>query len=432
MAMKCYRFLTVGLLITFMSFGLRATTPSPSYTVTTGTLKLWLNNLSQSDNSVVSTWSDSSGFGNHCTQSNATYRPVFHLNSINGVPGVLFDGSNDYLTCGHGLDSTVIGTSGVQWTTFAVVYPLSNATQAIWDKSYIDCTGPCTDGGPNDVGGRGPALRLAKASDLDPAVFSGQALLPLVVSDKKDGSTSVAHVGNIDVANRPVIIVAQFNVDGATDTEKSKLFVNSVYQTQQCQHCGGSGASDNLDAASEFKVGAFLQGVNSPVVPFRPFNGYIFEILLYQGMLSASDRVTVQQYLNTKYAIPIGQQIYVAPDGKVGIGTTTPVHKFDVNIDPGSSPGTPVVFAGFGDLNGSNGLVYLQASGSMVGMRSRNGHDMGFFSDSNSLLMKLGNYSGDVTLPMAGSGILFRSPNGNVCKKLSIDNSGTPIWGNCP
>ena len=36
--------------------------------------------------------------------------------------------------------------------------------------------------------------------------------------------------------------------------------------------------------------------------------------------------------------------------------------------------------------------------------------------------------SGDVVLLAAGKGIVFKSPDGNTCKKLTIDDSGNPVW----
>ena len=35
---------------------------------------------------------------------------------------------------------------------------------------------------------------------------------------------------------------------------------------------------------------------------------------------------------------------------------------------------------------------------------------------------------GDLYISLAGNGILFKSPDGNTCKKLTIDNSGNAVW----
>ena len=34
----------------------------------------------------------------------------------------------------------------------------------------------------------------------------------------------------------------------------------------------------------------------------------------------------------------------------------------------------------------------------------------------------------DIYVSPSGNGIILRSPNGSICKKLTIDNSGSPVW----
>ena len=41
---------------------------------------------------------------------------------------------------------------------------------------------------------------------------------------------------------------------------------------------------------------------------------------------------------------------------------------------------------------------------------------------------KLDVFGGDVYVSSAGNGIIFKSPDGSICKKLTIDNSGNPVW----
>ncbi len=41
---------------------------------------------------------------------------------------------------------------------------------------------------------------------------------------------------------------------------------------------------------------------------------------------------------------------------------------------------------------------------------------------------KLDVYDGDIYVSSAGRGIILKSPDGSVCKKLTIDNSGNPVW----
>lgn len=55
------------------------------------------DNLSLSDTDPVSAWSDLSGNGNDASQPTATNQPTYQTGEINGLPAVVFDGSNDFM-----------------------------------------------------------------------------------------------------------------------------------------------------------------------------------------------------------------------------------------------------------------------------------------------------------------------------------------------
>jgi hypothetical protein len=266
-------------------------------------LELWLkaDSLSLSDGAAVTTWTDSSGQAHHCTQSTSRNRPVFHTSVINRLPGVLFDHVDDYLNCGHALNSTVIGASGVKWTTFVVVKTLSNSTQTVWSKFNYKCTGGnCPDGAPDANTGRGPRFFLGKASDLDPTLFSGSKLLAGIVSDRKDGSTGLVYLAGADVASQTSIIVGEFDMTGASDTDKEKIWVNSESQTLTAQHAGLSGASDNLN--SDFLIGADLMGINVALHPVNVLDAYLMELIVFRD-ISRDRRIAVNKYLSDKYGL---------------------------------------------------------------------------------------------------------------------------------
>jgi hypothetical protein len=69
---------------------------------------LWISadSLALNDGDSVTTWTDLSGQGNNVSQSNATYRPLYKTNIINGKPALLFDGANDALYGGNITGST--------------------------------------------------------------------------------------------------------------------------------------------------------------------------------------------------------------------------------------------------------------------------------------------------------------------------------------
>lgn len=89
-------------------------------------MKIWCEadygvTLSGSD---ITSWLDKSGNNNHMLQSNALYRPSISNNSINGLPAIEFNDTDE------GLQSTV-QISGLSNMTFFVVYKRSVDTDQI-------------------------------------------------------------------------------------------------------------------------------------------------------------------------------------------------------------------------------------------------------------------------------------------------------------
>jgi hypothetical protein len=75
-----------------------ATAAAGGFTPPAGTLA-WFkaDALSLSNTDPVASWADSSGAGNNLSQATSGARPVYNTNVQNSLPGVTFDGSDDYL-----------------------------------------------------------------------------------------------------------------------------------------------------------------------------------------------------------------------------------------------------------------------------------------------------------------------------------------------
>ena len=71
-----------------------------------GNVRVWLAASSPgtayTDGQAVSTWSDLSGAGNHFTQGTAGAQPLFRTNRFGTQPAVVFDGTDDFLSCAGG------------------------------------------------------------------------------------------------------------------------------------------------------------------------------------------------------------------------------------------------------------------------------------------------------------------------------------------
>lgn len=50
------------------------------------------------DGDTVERWEDQSGNGRHADQATSSKRPIYHTNVLNGLPGVIADGVDDWLT----------------------------------------------------------------------------------------------------------------------------------------------------------------------------------------------------------------------------------------------------------------------------------------------------------------------------------------------
>src|SRR6056297_176779 len=55
------------------------------------------NSLGLANGTGVETWTDLSGNDNHAAQTESSERPIFTTGEINGLPAVVFDGSDDFL-----------------------------------------------------------------------------------------------------------------------------------------------------------------------------------------------------------------------------------------------------------------------------------------------------------------------------------------------
>jgi hypothetical protein len=87
-------------------------------------LSLWsrADQISASDGDAIDTWTDLSGNGNHSTQSDATKKPTYKTNIINGKPVLRFDALDD------AMDNNLIISN--PYTIFIVEYFSTNTANS--------------------------------------------------------------------------------------------------------------------------------------------------------------------------------------------------------------------------------------------------------------------------------------------------------------
>jgi hypothetical protein len=220
-------------------------------------LSLWLKadagvTLSGSD---VTAWADQSGNGRNAT---AIESPTYATNSINGKPALVF-ANDSYLT-------TVNIFNGANPRTMIAVYYIDSEqySNTVIGQSNEDNTNT------------GTYFLLQSRVDLDSSPY-------------------LAGYGD-DLSGSPFLnqqlILGTTDYDGTT----ARLFnngtqVNSALKTYDTYN-------------GEFYIGAFNEAGNI----MEKFGGKIAEIVVYNRVLTTSERQKVETYLREKYAITCGYQ----------------------------------------------------------------------------------------------------------------------------
>lgn len=213
-------------------------------------LKIWLKadaGLSGlSDNDPVSTWADQSGTSHDFTGSSTT-RPLYKTGIQNGLPGVKFDGSDDYLDGGN-LDSVFPSAASV----FIVYKVLSSDNQWVLIRNTS-----------ND-----------SWWDFSGAGYLGSFRLTRV----ETYPSSVPNTGTHSYFLKSSSSTYRAAIDGVLATAQSASFDE------------GSGM---------FYLGGLGPGDGS-----RNFTGYIFEVIVYDSAISDADLANLESYAEAKWGFP--------------------------------------------------------------------------------------------------------------------------------
>ena len=210
-------------------------------------LKVWfkadaITTLADSD--PLGSWTDSSGNGNNATQGSATLKPLFKANIQNSLPGVLFDGSNDTMSF------------NVQSLTgdFDVFVVMKN-----------------TDA----VSGSVVLTRLGNS-------FNYAFLTPAAARGGISGGSDLDNT--YAVVTGSVAALLQLNRTGTNYTAGKNGTLNPTPTV-----VGSNTQSFNI-------LGGY------PDAPTLSMEGYVFEVLIYDGTLTSGQRASIVSYLSAKWA----------------------------------------------------------------------------------------------------------------------------------
>jgi hypothetical protein len=199
-------------------------------------------------NNLVNTWADGSGYTNTAIQTIPAYQPVYIDNAINGKPTLRFDGTDDRINI-----TSLTGTIN-PYTFIMVIRP----TGLINHNQSIGATG-----GWSQFQFHGAA---------NGTVYCGTSASARLTAPAKTMTDSTTQL---------------FSFSFTGTTTSSKLYRNGI-----------SVASGTLSQTPAAWTGFIIGGTSTNTI-----KGDVPEIIIYNRVLSDTERTTVELYLLNKYGI---------------------------------------------------------------------------------------------------------------------------------
>lgn len=239
----------------------------------TGTITgaIWDNNEpfveAIDDNTAMRVWQDQSGNAYNAEQSTSAARPTYRTNQLNGLPAVVFDGTDDRLSLVSGALGMLRNVAGA--TVFAVVK--YSASGVLMRSIFIS----------NNIGTGQSRLTIGILPDNK--IQIGGRRLDANSFESADSANAISniflmHSGILDYANAKAFQYRNGTLDGTDDpfqTAGNTSDTNSVYIT--------IGANDTNQL----------------------LNGSIAEIIVYNRALNTSELAQVHKYLSMKWGIAL-------------------------------------------------------------------------------------------------------------------------------
>lgn len=222
---------------------------------------LWLRSdlgVTKDGSSLVSLWADQSGNGNDAAQATAIRRPIWTANQLNGQPGIMFDGLNDYFLC-DGMLPLICGDDK-PYSFFFV-----GRNDSVADLRCIWCVGAeatipvyCA---VNTAGNNDELLnsREGVASVKGPNGFLGYKLLSVIF----DGTTISVWVDGTQIFDQAAMDAAE------------------------------------IPLGQNFGIGCMCAASLGWIA--YHWNHNMMEIVFYDSAVSEPNRVLMENYLNTRY-----------------------------------------------------------------------------------------------------------------------------------
>ncbi len=206
----------------------------------------------------VSQWDDKSGNDYHLTQSTAAYEPTY--SSVAPYPYIEFDGNNQVL---GNTDAGLIGVSDGRNTMF-VVFESANTTTSSPGQTLVAV---------NERGRQYYGMNINSTT----AGAGGTAFMNKSTQDYScNNSTIPSTTKQVVIGTRNATDRIIYDQDGVTDTK-----TNSTNTSQDM-----------------FSIGATWETGRTPTADYT---GKIYEVIVYDAVLTTEERNQVQNYLQTKW-----------------------------------------------------------------------------------------------------------------------------------
>ena len=213
------------------------------------------------DGQVVSEWRDISGNGNHLTQTTAASKPLFQTNQQNGLPGLQFQGTDDFLSLGGALltaapMSIYIVAEAANLSEHHTVLSMANnaATNSYFAAAFRG----------NDTGD--PARVWARDS-----------------STIGDGRTTTAYL-----VNTPHLLTGVFTSSSLSNSYKD-----------------GKSKTTETSTITPWSVDSFVLGRQNSSNEYEYLTGYIYEIRVYNVAHGESTRKQIEREMAQKWGLDV-------------------------------------------------------------------------------------------------------------------------------
>lgn len=245
-------------------------------------LQLWLDatQINQADNTSVASWADQSGNAYNAEQSTTAARPTYRTNQLNGLPAVVFDGTDDRLTI-----PSSTATFKFLHSDVSTVFIVARAGSVADPNNRYGIIGT----NANSTLAHGYMINYddRASQSYNNVIFGGITNGSGWRSLNIENNYFTPNIFNIltirsDPANSTPLERSIYNLNGGTDRKNN---------TQ-------NGSLSTSNATHNFEIGSTGNFI-------LPFLGAISEIIVYNRALNTSELAQVHRYLARKWGIQL-------------------------------------------------------------------------------------------------------------------------------